>query len=103
MKIEKRSHQHIAWQADWQQVIFSDESRTTLRDHDGRIRVTRYAGERCLPECVLERQSGLTPGDSYHRQSNLLEDNFNSNIYVREMPQPEVVPFLQGFSYLSVE
>ncbi|GFS79548.1 hypothetical protein TNCV_2370551 [Trichonephila clavipes] len=31
-------------------------------DHDGRIRVKRYAGERCLPECVIERHSGLTPG-----------------------------------------
>ncbi|GFW84416.1 transposable element Tcb2 transposase [Trichonephila clavipes] len=30
-------------------------------DHDSRIRVRRYAGERCLPECVIERHSGLTP------------------------------------------
>ncbi|GFT02776.1 hypothetical protein TNCV_466041 [Trichonephila clavipes] len=22
----------------------------------------RYAGEHCLPECVIERHSGLTPG-----------------------------------------
>ncbi|GFU25227.1 uncharacterized protein TNCV_2712441, partial [Trichonephila clavipes] len=36
------------------------ESRFNLWDHDGRIRVRRCAGERCLPECVLERHSGLT-------------------------------------------
>ncbi|GFW27626.1 hypothetical protein TNCV_1772451 [Trichonephila clavipes] len=32
-----------------------------LRDHDD-IRVRRYAGERCLPECVIEQNSCLTPG-----------------------------------------
>ncbi|GFV74490.1 hypothetical protein TNCV_5129321 [Trichonephila clavipes] len=30
--------------------------------HDGRIRVRCYAGERCLPECVIERHNDLTPG-----------------------------------------
>ncbi|GFU52101.1 transposable element Tcb2 transposase [Trichonephila clavipes] len=30
--------------------------------HDGCIPVRRYAVERCLPECVIERHSGLTPG-----------------------------------------
>ncbi|GFT56023.1 transposable element Tcb2 transposase [Trichonephila clavipes] len=33
-----------------------------LWEHDGRIRVRHYAGDRCLPECVIERHSGLTPG-----------------------------------------
>ncbi|GFX46095.1 transposable element Tcb2 transposase [Trichonephila clavipes] len=40
---------------------------------NGRIRVRRYAGERCLSECVIERYSVLTPGVML-----------------------EVVPFLQG-------
>ncbi|GFV52877.1 transposable element Tc1 transposase [Trichonephila clavipes] len=48
------AHEHRAWQADWHQVVFSDDSRFNLRDHDGRIRVRRYIGERCLPECVIE-------------------------------------------------
>ncbi|GFT64255.1 transposable element Tc1 transposase [Trichonephila clavipes] len=43
-----------AWQADRQQVVFLDESRFNLWDHDGRICVRRYAGERYLPECVIE-------------------------------------------------
>ncbi|GFW68363.1 transposable element Tcb2 transposase [Trichonephila clavipes] len=38
------------------------ESRFNLWDHDDRIRVRRYAGEHCLPECIIERHSGLTPG-----------------------------------------
>ncbi|GFU91338.1 hypothetical protein TNCV_2541061 [Trichonephila clavipes] len=58
-----------------------------------RIRVRRYAGERCHPESVIERHSGLTPGIMvwgailYHGWSNLLriESNLNSNRYMREV------------------
>ncbi|GFX04270.1 transposable element Tc1 transposase [Trichonephila clavipes] len=48
------AHEHRVWQADWHQVVFSDESSFNLLDHDGRIRVRHYAGECCLPECVIE-------------------------------------------------
>ncbi|GFW31396.1 transposable element Tc1 transposase [Trichonephila clavipes] len=53
---------HRSWRADWQQVVFSDESRFNLWHHDGRIRVRRYAGERYIPECIIERHRGRTPG-----------------------------------------
>ncbi|GFV58357.1 transposable element Tc1 transposase [Trichonephila clavipes] len=53
---------HRSLRADWQQVIFSDESLFNLWHHDGRIRVGRYAGERRIPECIIERHSGRTPG-----------------------------------------
>ncbi|GFX54694.1 transposable element Tc1 transposase [Trichonephila clavipes] len=56
------AHEHRAWQADWHQVVFSDESRFNLWNPDGPIRVRRSAGERCLPDCVIKRHSGLTPG-----------------------------------------
>ncbi|GFX48449.1 transposable element Tcb1 transposase [Trichonephila clavipes] len=56
------AHKHRAWQADRHQVVFSDESCFSLWYHDSRIRVRRYAGERCLSECVIERHSGPTPG-----------------------------------------
>ncbi|GFV75138.1 transposable element Tc1 transposase [Trichonephila clavipes] len=80
----------------------SKGSPFNLWDHDGRIRVGRYAGERCLPECVIERHNGLTYGImawgaiSYHGRSNLLriKGNLNSNRYVREVLQLEVIPFL---------
>ncbi|GFU19727.1 transposable element Tc1 transposase [Trichonephila clavipes] len=93
-----------AWQADWHPVVFSDESRFNLWDHDGNIRVRRYACELCLPEGVIERHSGITPGVmvwgaiSYHERSNLLriEGNLNSKRYVCEVPLPEVIPFIQG-------
>ncbi|GFX89265.1 transposable element Tcb1 transposase [Trichonephila clavipes] len=58
------AHQHRAWQAFWHQVAFSDESRFNLWDHDGRIRVRRHSGERCLLECDIERHSG-TPNPSH--------------------------------------
>ncbi|GFT84930.1 transposable element Tcb1 transposase [Trichonephila clavipes] len=66
------------------------------------IRVNRYAGERGIPECVIERHCCLTAGVmiwgviSYHGRSNLLriEGNLSSIRYVREVLQPEEVPFL---------
>ncbi|GFV42316.1 transposable element Tcb2 transposase [Trichonephila clavipes] len=97
------AHEHRAWQADLHQVVFSDESRFNLRDHNSRIHITRYASECCLPESVMERHSGLTPGVmawgaiSYHGRTHLLriEGNLNSNRYIHEVLQPEVVNFLQ--------
>ncbi|GFV54056.1 transposable element Tc1 transposase [Trichonephila clavipes] len=49
---------HRSWRADWQQVVFSDKSRFNLWHHDGRIRVRLYAGERRIPECIIERHIG---------------------------------------------
>ncbi|GFX38757.1 transposable element Tc1 transposase [Trichonephila clavipes] len=43
----------------WQWMT-EDESRFNSGDHDGHIRVRRYADERCLPECAIERHSGLS-------------------------------------------
>ncbi|PRD36034.1 UNVERIFIED_CONTAM: hypothetical protein NCL1_09849 [Trichonephila clavipes] len=83
-------------------TVFSHKSRFNLWDHDGHIRVRRYAGERYLPECVIEQHSGLILGVmvwgaiSYHGRSNFLriEGNLNGNWYVHEMLQPEVVSLL---------
>ncbi|GFW32390.1 transposable element Tcb1 transposase [Trichonephila clavipes] len=49
------AHEHRAWQADWHQVVFSEESRFNLWHHDGCIRVRHYDAKRCLPECVIKR------------------------------------------------
>ncbi|GFU35863.1 transposable element Tcb2 transposase [Trichonephila clavipes] len=98
------AHEHRVWQADGHQLVFSDKSRFNLWDHDGHICVRRYAGEHCLPECIIKQHSGLTPrvmvwgAILYYGRSNLLpiEVNLNSNRYIHEVLQPEVVPFLQG-------
>ncbi|GFW15403.1 transposable element Tc1 transposase [Trichonephila clavipes] len=95
---------HRSWRADWQQVVFSDESRFNLLHHDGRIRVRCYAGERHIPECIIERHSGRTPGVmvwgaiAYHGRSQLLRivGNLNSTRYINEVLQPQAIPFLQG-------
>ncbi|GFW80954.1 transposable element Tcb2 transposase [Trichonephila clavipes] len=95
---------HRAWQAGWHKVVFANESCFNLWDHEGHICVRRYTGGRCLPEWVIKRRSGLTPGVmvrgviSYHGRSLLLrvEGYLNSNRYVREVLQPEVIPFLRG-------
>ncbi|GFU54219.1 transposable element Tcb2 transposase [Trichonephila clavipes] len=95
---------HRSWRADWQQVVFSDESRLNLWHHNGRIRVMRYAGERHIPECNIESHSGRTSGVmvwgviEYHGRSQLLRivGNLNNTRYIHEVLQPQAIPFLQG-------
>ena len=97
-------HEHRAWQADWHQVVFSDESRFSLWNHNGRVRVRHYAGQHCFPEFVIEWHSGQKHGVivwfaiSYHGRLNFLrfEDNLHSNRNVRKTLLPEIVPFLQS-------
>ncbi|GFU63488.1 transposable element Tc1 transposase [Trichonephila clavipes] len=77
---------HKSWCADWQQVIFSDESLFNLWHYHGRIRVRRYAGERHIPECIIERDSGRTVmvwgAIAYHGRSQLLriQDNVRPHV-----------------------
>ncbi|GFU68933.1 transposable element Tcb1 transposase [Trichonephila clavipes] len=70
----QRAHEHRVWQADWHQVIFSDESRFNLWNHDVRNRVKRYSGERCLTKCVIERHGGLTPEVMVWRRFRIMDD-----------------------------
>ncbi|GFT40701.1 transposable element Tc1 transposase [Trichonephila clavipes] len=104
------AHAHSTWQANWHQVVFSDESRFNLWDHDGRIRFRRYAGERCLPEGIIERNSCLTHGVMvwgailYHGRSNLLriEDNsiatgFSGSIFQQDNARPHVAKTVRVF------
>ncbi|GFT92600.1 transposable element Tc1 transposase [Trichonephila clavipes] len=96
---------HRSWRANWQYVVFSDKSRFNLWHHDGRTRVRRYdAGERHIPECIIERHSGRTPGvtvwgaTTCHGRSQFLRivGNLNSTRYINEILQPQAIPFLQG-------
>ncbi|GFW78696.1 transposable element Tcb1 transposase [Trichonephila clavipes] len=50
------------WVAEWNEVVFTDESRICLQHHDGRIRVWRHRGERMLNSCVMHRHTGPAPG-----------------------------------------
>ena len=92
------------WRAEWRNVMFSCESRFNMSYNDGRICVRRYAGERNLRTCILQRHRRPTPSIivwgaiGYNMQSRLLriEGNLNSNHYSREVLQPEVLPFLHA-------
>ncbi|GFV15399.1 transposable element Tcb1 transposase [Trichonephila clavipes] len=50
------------WAAEWNEVVFTDESRICLQHHDGRIRVWRHRGEWRLNSCVMHRHTGSAPG-----------------------------------------
>ncbi|GFY35743.1 transposable element Tcb1 transposase [Trichonephila clavipes] len=48
--------------AEWNEVVFTDESCICLQHHDGRIRVWRHRGESMLNSCVIHRHTGPAPG-----------------------------------------
>ncbi|UYV78932.1 hypothetical protein LAZ67_17000304 [Cordylochernes scorpioides] len=50
------------WTAEWNEIVFSDESRFCLQHHHDRIRVRRNRGERMLNSCVMHRHTGPAPG-----------------------------------------
>ncbi|GFV13959.1 transposable element Tcb1 transposase [Trichonephila clavipes] len=65
-------------EAEWNEAVFTDESRICLKHHDGRIRVWRHRGERMLNSCVMHRHTGPTPsimvwdGIGYHSRTPLV-------------------------------
>ncbi|GFX44642.1 transposable element Tcb1 transposase [Trichonephila clavipes] len=66
------------WVAEWNEVVFTDESHICLQHHDGRIRVWRHRGERMLNSCVMHRHTGPVPGImvwggiGYHSRTSLV-------------------------------
>ncbi|GFU72933.1 transposable element Tcb1 transposase [Trichonephila clavipes] len=50
------------WVAEWNEVVFTDESHICLQHHDGRIRVWRHRGERMLNSYVMHHHTGSAPG-----------------------------------------
>ncbi|GFY01623.1 transposable element Tcb1 transposase [Trichonephila clavipes] len=49
------------WAAEWNEVVFTDESHICLQHHDGRIRVWRHRGEKMLNSYVVHRHTGPAP------------------------------------------
>jgi Transposase. len=48
-------HSHVNWQLhQWRSVLFTDESKFALTQHDGRQRVCRCRGEQYMPNVVQE-------------------------------------------------
>ncbi|GFY33253.1 transposable element Tc1 transposase [Trichonephila clavipes] len=92
------------WVAEWNEVVFTNESRICLQHHDGRIRVWRHRGERMLNSCVMHRHTGpvsdimVWGGIGYHSRTPLvcIACTLNSQHYISEVLEPVVLPYLQG-------
>ncbi|GFY15230.1 transposable element Tcb1 transposase [Trichonephila clavipes] len=94
------------WVAEWNEVVFTDESRICLQHHDGLIRVCRHRGERMLNSCFMHRHTGPAPGVmvwssiGYHSRTPLVRiaGTLNCLRYISEMLEPVVLPYLQGLA-----
>ncbi|GFW52782.1 transposable element Tcb1 transposase [Trichonephila clavipes] len=94
------------WAAEWNEVVFTDESRICLQQHDGRIRVWRHRGKRMLNSCLIHRHTGPAPGImvwggfGYHSRTPLVRiaGTLNSQCYIPEVLEPVVLSYLQGFA-----
>ncbi|GFU12999.1 transposable element Tcb1 transposase [Trichonephila clavipes] len=92
------------WVAEWNEAVFSDESRICLQHHDGRIRVRRHRGEMMQNSCVMHRNTGpasgimVWGGMGYHSRTPLVRITgaLNSQRYISEVLEPVVLPSLQG-------
>ncbi|GFS49401.1 transposable element Tcb1 transposase [Trichonephila clavipes] len=91
---------------EWNEVVFTDESRICLQHHDGRIQVWRHRGERMLNSCLMHHHTGPAPGImvwdgiGYHSRTPLVRfaGTLNSQRYISEVLEPVVLPYLQGLA-----
>ncbi|GFW78581.1 transposable element Tcb1 transposase [Trichonephila clavipes] len=91
------------WVAEWNEVVFTDESRIRLKPHGIRIRVWKHRGERMHNNYRL---TGHAPGImvwgciGYHSRTPLgrITGTLNSQHYISEVLQPVVLPYLQGLA-----
>ncbi|PRD22188.1 UNVERIFIED_CONTAM: tc3a [Trichonephila clavipes] len=94
------------WAAEWNEFVFTDESRICLQHHDGRIRVWRHRGEKMLNSYVVHRHTGPAPviivrgGIGYHFRTPQVRiaGALNSQRYISEVLEPGVLPYLQGLA-----
>ncbi|GFU32164.1 transposable element Tcb1 transposase [Trichonephila clavipes] len=91
------------WAAEWNEVVFTDESRICLQHHDGRIRLRRHRGERTLNSYIMPCHTGTAPGIMvwegirYHSRTPRIRiaGTLNSQRYISEMLESVVLPYLQ--------
>ncbi|GFX27950.1 transposable element Tcb1 transposase [Trichonephila clavipes] len=93
------------WVAEWNEVVFTDESRICLQHHDGRIRVWRRRGERMLNSCVFHHHTGpasgimVWGGIGCHSCTPLVRiaGTLNNQRYIFQVLEPVVLPYIQGW------
>lgn len=94
---------HRNWTVQqWSSVMFSDESRFTLRSPDGRERVWRRPGERFAPCCITPRTpfggGGVMvwAGISFNGRTELIfieHGTLTADRYIRQCLEDHVVPY----------
>lgn len=95
--------ERLAWDQEWNTVVFSDESRFCLAMHDGRARVRRRRGERRVPQFFVERHVHRTVGImvwgaiAYGSRSPLvfIRGNMTAQRYIQEIVEPHLLPYLR--------
>lgn len=91
-------------QAEWGQVLFTDEKKFCLQENDCRSRVYRERGERFNDNCVIERDRYgggsvmVWAGVSLHHKTNIvfINGNLNAARYQHDVLQTEVVPMFRN-------
>ncbi|GFX39916.1 transposable element Tcb1 transposase [Trichonephila clavipes] len=94
------------WAVEWNDVVFTKESRICLQNHDAWIRVWKHRGERMLNSCGMHRHTGPAPGImvwggiGYHSRTPVVHIacNLNSQRYITEVLEPVNLPYLQGLA-----
>ncbi|GFV98025.1 transposable element Tcb1 transposase [Trichonephila clavipes] len=89
------------WAAEWNAVVFTDESRIYLQHRDGRIRVWRRRGSAlCTATLVLASGIMVSGGIGYHSRTPLVRiaGTLNSQRYISEVLEPVLLPYLQGLA-----
>ncbi|GFX24296.1 uncharacterized protein TNCV_420971 [Trichonephila clavipes] len=88
---------------EWNQVVFSDESRFNLCSGDNRVRVWRPRGERLNPAFALQRHTAPTAGVkvwgaiAYNTRSPLvlIRGTMTAQWYVHDILKPHVLSLMQ--------
>ncbi|GFU05406.1 transposable element Tc1 transposase [Trichonephila clavipes] len=94
------SDERRMWAAEWNEVVFTDESRICLQHHDGQIRVWRHRGERMLNRCtatlVLHRglATAIFQQDNVRPQVARIVRRFFVNHQIELLPWPARSPDL---------
>ncbi|GFS96768.1 transposable element Tcb1 transposase [Trichonephila clavipes] len=84
------------WVAEWNEVVFTDESRICLQHHVGRIRVWRHRGEWMLNSCVMHRRTDRASGimDNARPHVARIVQRFFINHLIELLPWPARSPDL---------
>jgi len=90
---------------DWKKVVWSDESRFTLFQNDGRIRVWRLQKEKydidCIVPTVKHGGGGVMVWGCFTWDCLgpliRLEGTVNSQRYIEEVLEEHLVPFMESF------